>query len=281
MRRLLLSNNYVPASLCCYMMPRRGFSIPSLPTAAVSSETVKLDDGRTYIGQFSSTPAARHPLPGTVLTDDGDTYTGEYNAQWQRCGRGESWHSDGSYCKGTFDKDELVDGEVWFSSGSGSGDQLSHFKGKLRDGAFQHGMLHSPPTTTYTGAFKPDGSNVPHGKGKLELGGGRYLEGTFADGALQGYGTMRLENGFLYRGEFEKGVIQSGELRTPEYVYEGDFNAAGRPHGTGRSEQLASSMRLVFEGWWEDGKMVSGTCRDENGAPIDYIDRPDMNVGPK
>jgi len=108
------------------------------------------------------------------------------------------------------------------------------------------------------------------------LSQGAYMEGSFFRGKLHGEGTMKLENGFLYRGQFQHGTILQGELRTPEYTYEGQFNDAGLPHGKGRSEQLIVSPRLIFEGLWEQGKMMSGTCVDENGNPIDYVNRADL-----
>ena len=147
------------------------------------------------------------------------------------------------------------------------------FKGTLVDESFANGTLCTHGGVRYTGEFQ---QNAPHGKGRMELPGGAYLEGSFFQGKLHGNGRMRLENGYVYSGSFLHGVLPQGELRTAEYTYEGQLSPQGLPQGVGRSEQLQVSPRLVFEGFWENGRVVSGTCKDEHGTPVDFLNRPDL-----
>eukprot|EP00760_Papus_ankaliazontas_P028626 PhM_4_TR3814/c0_g1_i1/m.91989 len=238
---------------------------------AGATTTVTLPNGRRYVGTFEMSAAGdepKRPLRGTTLEEDGDVYIGSYNDKWERHGWGSAWLADGTYMVGKFVNDELVDGKVTIQDSAES----MVFEGRLENEMFLEGKL-SHRGKVYTGRFE---ENRPHGPGRMSLPNGGYLEGSFYRGKMHGKGVMKLENGHIYKGEFVQGLIVSGELRTQEYVYEGQFNASGLPHGVGRSEQLAASTRLIFEGWWEEGKLLSGTCKDEHGTPIDYANRTDL-----
>ncbi|KAH9601149.1 MORN motif [Trypanosoma melophagium] len=225
--------------------------------------TVKMPDGRIFNGRFD----AQHgfPLPGSELHDDGDLYRGEFNAQWQRHGAGEAWLADGTYYKGRFCEDELVEGTVRIPNGTTE----TVFVGVLRDESFVSGTL-KQHDFTYEGEFH---ENRPHGRGRLVFATGAEQEGTFWNGKLHGSGCkMKLDGGFVYVGDFIDGCIRRGQLYTPTYTYDGEFNEHGRAHGEGTQTYLANEPRLLFTGIWENGVLVRGTCSDEYGAPVDWQD---------
>lgn len=49
---------------------------------------------------------------------------------------------------------------------------------------------------------------------------------------------MKLNNGYVYVGEFFDGHIRTGTLYTPTYTYEGQFNDHGKAHGEGQQTYL-------------------------------------------
>ncbi|KNH06779.1 MORN repeat-containing protein [Perkinsela sp. CCAP 1560/4] len=208
------------------------------------------------------------PMAGTVLEEDGDYYIGEFNEKWERHGKGKAWLADGTHYEGEFADDELVDGTVVVQEGMDS----IVFTGKLVNEQFQTGTLRSRGIV-YTGSFA---ENTPHGEGYMQLPRGAYLRGNFYRGKLHGKGTMRLENGYVYTGNFLHGVLTAGELRTTTFRYEGQLGMGGLPQGMGRSEMLTAATKLIFEGLWENGRVISGTCKDEHGTAVDYLNRPDL-----
>eukprot|EP00759_Apiculatamorpha_spiralis_P052861 PhF_6_TR6039/c0_g1_i1/m.8726 len=204
---------------------RRWYS--TVPPPPPKDETiVELPDKRKYTGTFHA--ESKYPLPGTTLEEDGDIYIGEYNPSWQRHGRGKAWLADGTHYDGRFENDEFVEGKVTIPDGM----DTIVFEGTLKNELFVKGTLTSKGVV-YVGGYE---ENAPHGKGTMKLPNGAYLEGNFFRGKLHGHGKMKLENGYVYIGEFVHGTIMSGELRTPEYNYEGQFGPGGLPQGNGRSE---------------------------------------------
>lgn len=71
------------------------------------------------------------------MYDDGDRYRGEFNERWQRHGSGEAWLQDGTYYRGKFANDELVDGMVRIPNGISE----IKFTGTLHDELFVRGKL--------------------------------------------------------------------------------------------------------------------------------------------
>ncbi|ESL09084.1 hypothetical protein TRSC58_03203 [Trypanosoma rangeli SC58] len=230
---------------------------------------VTTPDGRVFCGRFD--PDHGFPLSGSELEDDGDFYRGCFNTLWQRHGDGEAWLADGTYYKGRFSEDELVEGLVRIPNGTTE----TVFEGLLRDEAFVRGKL-TQHDFTYEGEFR---DNKPHGRGKLRFATGAEQEGTFFAGKLHGSGCkMKLDGGFVYLGEFLDGCIRRGQLFTPTYTYDGEFNEHGRAHGEGSQTYLANEPRLIFTGIWENGALVRGTCTDEYGAPVDWKDNHELQV---
>ncbi|EAN94213.1 phosphatidylinositol-4-phosphate 5-kinase related [Trypanosoma cruzi] len=226
-------------------------------------------DGRVFRGHFDAERG--FPLGGSELEDDGDLYRGSFNAQWQRHGDGEAWLADGTYYKGRFCEDELVEGVVRIPNGTTE----TVFEGLLRDEAFVRGTL-TQHDFTYEGEFL---DNKPHGRGRLRFATGAEQEGTFFAGKLHGIGCkMKLDSGFVYVGDFVDGCIQRGQLFTPTYTYDGEFNEHGRAHGEGSQTYLANEPRLIFAGIWENGALVRGTCTDEYGAPVDWKDNYELQA---
>lgn len=239
---------------------------PSVPNRLLSG-VVTMPDGRVYKGAFDEESGA--PKSGTQLEEDGDLYKGEFNRQWQRCGLGESFLMDGTHYKGTFADDMLVRGTVRVPDGM---DEVV-FDGELRDEEFVKGTL-KRKDCVYVGEFQ---HNRPHGKGKLTFHTGAEQEGTFFNGMLHGRNCrQRLESGFIYVGDFEEGRIKRGELFTPTYTYDGQFNEDGRAHGEGVQTYLAATPKLVFTGMWMDGNLTRGICHDEDGNPVDYMNDTDL-----
>lgn len=70
--------------------------------------------------------------------------------------------------------------------------------------------------------------------------------------------------------KFRPWCITSGELRTAEFTYEGEFNERGQAHGVGRQEHHATTPKLIFKGHWASGSLVTGQCHTEDGQPIDW-----------
>lgn len=105
---------------------------------------------------------------------------------------------------------------------------------------------------------------------------GALQEGTFFRGKLHGEKCKwKLESGQVYLGNFVHGVITSGELRTAEFTYEGEFNERGQAHGVGRQEHHATTPKLIFRGHWAHGSLVTGQCHTEDGQPIDWQNNPE------
>ena len=232
-------------------------------------EAVSLPDGRKFTGRFEShVTGDRLPSAGSMLEEDGNVYIGEYDSAWRRHGIGKAWLTDGTHFDGLFARDDFVKGTVVVPDG----EESVIFTGTLRDEQFHTGTLKSRGIV-YTGDFQ---ANTPHGTGFMQLPRGGYLKGTFFRGKLHGTGTMRLENGYLYKGGFIKGLLPSGELRTQTFKYEGQLGRDGLPSGIGRGEMLTASEKLIFEGQWNLGRVVSGTCKDEHGTVVDYLNRPDL-----
>lgn len=226
-----------------------------------------MPDGRVFKGSFDRLTG--RPLAGAQLEEDGDLYRGAFNDRWQRDGLGEAFLLDGTHYKGTFKDDELVSGVVRIPDGSNE----VVFEGTLKDEEFLNGTV-SQHDFTYSGAFA---NNMPHGKGVLSFASGATQEGTFFNGKLHGHNCrLKLESGFLYVGEFNMGVCTKGQLFTPTYHYDGEFNAEGRANGEGTQTFLAASPKLIFTGLWQDGSLMRGTCVDEDGAPVDWVDNHEL-----
>ena len=239
---------------------------PTTPNRLLAG-VATMPDGRVFKGTFD--PDSGAPTPGSQLEEDGDLYKGEFNAQWQRCGQGESFLLDGTHYKGLFADDMLVKGTVRVPDGV---DEVV-FEGELRDEEFVKGTL-KRKDCTYVGEFQ---NNQPHGKGRLSFHTGAEQEGTFFNGMLHGGNCrQRLESGFLYVGEFEEGMIKRGQLYSPTYTYDGQFNKDGRAHGEGVQTYLAATPKLVFTGMWMDGNLTRGICHDEDGNPVDYLNDTDL-----
>ena len=241
------------------------------------SGRVTLPDGRTFSGQFDAITGVPEAHRCT-LTEDGDAYDGEFSSAWQRHGTGRATLADGTTYEGRFEADDFVEGKVVIPSRRSAASMSSIadaavFVGRLKDEQFVTGRLRQR-AFTYEGAFD---NNVPHGKGRLEYSNGAVHEGTFFRGKLHGNDCkMRLANGFVYLGTFADGVIRNGELRSPTFTYEGDFDDNGMAHGKGRAEQLAIDPKLIFLGDWIGGRFVSGAVHDEDGSPVDFKNSPDL-----
>jgi hypothetical protein len=78
--------------------------------------------------------------------------------------------------------------------------------------------------------------------------------GDLANGRPHGFGSITVETGLSYEGEWKNGLMEGvGALRLPNGdEYAGDF-LAGRPHGSGR---YAAADGSVFEGAFRDGHRV-------------------------
>lgn len=223
--------------------------------------TAELPDGRVFSGDFDATTGV--PCAGSKLVDAGDQYVGEFSSAWRRHGKGQAVLADGTQYRGTFDDDDFVSGTVIVPDARGD----VVFEGTLRDETFVEGTL-TQQHFSYTGAFQ---NNQPHGQGRLLFSSGAWQEGTFVRGELHGDNCKsRLSSGDVYIGTFVCGRIQSGELRTATFVYEGDFDESGMASGAGRAEYLNVHPRLVLTGHWAHGKMVQGHAVDEFGTPVDY-----------
>lgn len=226
-----------------------------------------MPDGRVFKGVFDKMTG--RPLPGTQLEEDGDMYRGAFNDRWQRNGDGEAFLVDGTHYQGTFKDDELVSGVVRIPDGSNE----IVFEGTLKDEGFHHGTIRQHDFT-YTGDFE---ENMPHGKGILTFASGAVQEGTFYRGKLHGHACrLKLESGFLYVGEFNMGICKKGQLYTPTYHYDGEFSDDGRANGEGTQTFLAATPKLIFTGLWVDGNLSRGTCTDEDGNPVDWVDNHEL-----
>nr|CCC89268.1 conserved hypothetical protein [Trypanosoma congolense IL3000] len=231
--------------------------------------TVTMPDGRTYKGRFDEEHG--FPLKGSRLEDEGDLYCGEFNSQWQRHGEGEAWLADGTHYKGRFCEDDLVEGTVRIPNGTTE----TVFEGTLKDESFLSGKL-TQHDFTYEGQFH---NNKPQGRGRLVFATGAEQEGTFFAGKLHGSDCkMKLDGGFVYVGEFVDGCIRRGQLFTPTYTYDGEFNEQGRAHGEGTQTYLVNEPRLLFTGIWNSGALVRGTCNDEYGNPVDWQDNHELQA---
>lgn len=251
-----------PVSIPRELVQSRFSSLSS--SISITTKRVALDDGRVFDGPFFISTDS--PAPGCKLTDGTDSYTGEYNDVWQRHGKGKAILDNGQTTyEGTFHEDEFVDGTVKTQDENGD---LVVYTGTLRDNRFLKGTLRHKEYS-YSGGFE---NNEPHGKdGVLKFATGAVQEGTFFRGKLHGDKCKwRLESGQVYLGNFVHGVITSGELRTPEFTYEGEFNERGQAHGVGRQEHHATTPRLIFKGHWASGSLVTGQCHTEDGQPIDW-----------
>eukprot|EP00758_Cryptobia_borreli_P002210 Tbor_TRINITY_DN2862_c0_g1::TRINITY_DN2862_c0_g1_i1::g.23175::m.23175 len=224
-------------------------------------------DGRVFKGTFDRETGA--PCSGCQMEEDGDVYRGSYNNRWQRTGEGEAFLLDGTHYKGVFEEDELVKGVVRIPDGM---DEIV-FEGTLKEEMFVKGIM-TQKDFTYEGEFE---GNCPHGKGKLTLNTGAELEGTFYNGKLHGRNCrQKMESGITYIGDFENGVIKRGCLYTPNYTYDGCFGSDGRANGEGTQTYLATSPKLIFTGLWVEGNMNCGTCHDEYGNPVDWMENHDI-----
>jgi len=221
-----------------------------------------LEDGRVYKGSFDE--AEFYPVGKQhQLEEDGDIYVGSFNKEWQRDGSGRSWLADGTTYDGRFESDDFVEGTVRIPSGI----HETVFRGRLKDEMFVEGTLQHVDYT-YTGQFA---DNRPHGRGKLAFQSGEVMDGTFRCGALHGTDcSMKLSGGFVFTGEFVDGHIRRGTLRSSLYTYEGEFDEQGKAHGEGIQIFLAASKKLYFSGHWFHGVLREGSCKDEDGFPIDY-----------
>ena len=272
---MIRRTNFFSRSLCISHQLKRLFPLlthsycTASPQPPSSVERIALPDGRCFTGRFTLDSAkTKHPASGTTLEEDGDLYTGEFNADWKRHGAGKAWLADGTHYDGRFSDDDFVEGTVSVPDGADS----IVFTGTLRDEQFHHGTLRSRGVV-YTGDFE---HNAPHGAGFMQLPRGGYLKGAFFRGKLHGKGTLKLENGYVYSGNFVHGLLTAGELRTRTFKYEGQLNQGGLPSGMGRGEMLTASEKLIFEGQWDIGRVVSGVCKDEHGNAVDYLNRPDL-----
>ena len=226
-----------------------------------------LPDGRVFQGQFHETSGV--PRSGAQLEEDGDMYRGDFNAGWQRHGNGEAWLLDGTYYRGRFELEALVEGLVRIPQGL---DEIV-FQGTLKDEMFVTGCL-KQREFEYVGDFE---QNVPHGKGMLRFFNGAQQEGTFFRGKLHGSNCkMKLDSGSVYVGEFLDGQIRRGILHTSTFTYDGEFDEFGKAHGEGMQELLTTSPKLRFSGLWTHGALTSGTVRDEHGTPVDWQQRHDL-----
>jgi hypothetical protein len=254
-------------TLCRRVLPDKTVLDGTFVKDRLVSGIALLPDGRKFTGQFDE--ATGVPLPETTLEEDGDVYQGTFNEMWQRHGEGAAILRDGTRYAGRFHGDELVHGIVRIPDPAGE----MVFTGDLRDEQFVKGKLEHRDYV-YEGEFT---ANQPHGRGVLRMTSGAVHEGTFFRGQLHGANCkLRLESGHLYTGEFNGGRIRSGELRTPTFTYEGDFNEQGMAEGEGRAEYLTMDPRIIFTGRWVAGSMTEGSVADEFGTPVDFHNNPEL-----
>ena len=227
---------------------------------------------------------------GTAEYYDGSKYEGDFTEGYMD-GRGKMTYADGSVYEGDFVNDKLHgEGTYTFADGRYVGsfaDDTYHGHGILYDakgnitydGEWVNGeMVESnyvkdmpyvyktsmyAISCSYTGEWK---NGMPNGEGMfivtengsldiLEWSVGDEYVGTFVNGLLEGYVTQKGVNGFVYAGNFEKGMANGEGLYTigEGVSYVGNF-VNDRPHGYGTQ---------VVDGWMYIGEFSEGYFHGE------------------
>jgi hypothetical protein len=134
---------------------------------------------------------------------------------------------------------------------------------------------------SYDGSRDPEGTGLPHGRGRLQLVSGDVLDGTWRRGRLSGSADIALADGYCYSGTVADSRLTGSGVsgrppscgvatarlpaaaaasapaaRAQVYTadgscYEGEL-LEGQRHGYGRLSFAASP--LVYEGHWRQGR---------------------------
>ena len=179
---------------------------------------ITLPSGAQYRGETKKEKGNKIPHGKGILDDpDNFLYIGNFNNQKYE-GEGQLLQSTGTKLLGNFKQDEL-------------------------DG---YGIVTNDKGTTYQGIFK---NNVPYLRGKITYPDGAfcivneenkenvmahcyeknkelYYKGDFKGYVYDGKGTLYLDNGEIYEGEFKKGKIEGYGRRLDKYgdeLYRGNF----------------------------------------------------------
>uniref|UniRef100_UPI00333F822F C13 family peptidase n=1 Tax=Castellaniella defragrans TaxID=75697 RepID=UPI00333F822F len=120
-----------------------------------------------------------------------------------------------------------------------------------------------------------------HGHGRIDWGLGRYYEGEFRDGFMEGDGHLvQPARDLDYKGQFQRGELHGKGLwqQGDEYVYEGEF-VQGVMEGQGRLALYKGAY--VYEGLFKHDKL-DGQARmtDSSGTVMEGQFKGYQPVGP-
>lgn len=153
------------------------------------------------------------------------------------------------------------DGTAYYESGTVC------YEGKYNEGEFDgNGILYyENGTVKYRGIFS--GGELSYGEYTTE--DGTVYSGSFEDGLLQGSGTMSANGRLLYIGEFKDGIPEgNGKQFYPSGAahYIGSFSE-GVPHGA--NLEYSESETLIYSGSFMLGAYSGeGTLYDESGKKL-------------
>ncbi len=83
--------------------------------------------------------------------------------------------------------------------------------------------------------------------------------------AREGYGTLTLASGAVYKGVWKADTLKSGEREDGEGTYLGSFNAGGEPQGQGT---LLLPRGGCYRGEWQDGKRTGHGFESKAGRMV-------------
>jgi uncharacterized protein (TIGR02145 family) len=211
-------------------------------------------DGATFKGSVLNDAIEGQ---GLYVFADGTVWEGIFSAN--ELIDGEKRNPDGTYSKGTWDKDRVFHGQkkliasnksIWEGEWEGdmpiSKGKVTYENGNVYEGEwtgyvennstyFQirgQGKMKYSLLGEYEGRFN---SNVPDGEGKFTFDNGDYYEGSWKGGVKSGYGTMTYSNGDVYAGSWENDARNGYGTQTSKNGdrYEGNWvNNARNGRGT-------------------------------------------------
>lgn len=202
------------------------------------------EDGSCYEG---SVDHGEFHGQGTMVWSNGDSYTGQWK-DGKYHGSGKLIQANGTWYEGTFAESNFISGQCkilyedgsWYEGGmkngslNGQGTMVwvsgNRYTGQWKDGKYHgSGKLIGDNGSWYEGTF--DESNFISGRCKILYEGGGWYEGDWAQGTINGQGTMVWASGDRYTGGFRNGKL----------------------HGYGT---YTKSDGTVFAGNWEDSNFI-------------------------
>ena len=235
----------------------------------LATKILKYQSGDTYEGTLKNN---KYHGKGVYKFSDGTVYEGDFrNGKFH--GDGSYKFSDGRIFVGKFLKDkkagvgkfvwpngDVYDGEWWDDQINGIGTYV-YADGRRYVGHFVNGTKNGKGKCTWQSGASYDGewfNNQFNGQGTYIYGDGRTYSGEWKSGVCNGLGRFTTASGDIYQGFLKDGKFDGLGLYTfvDGRSYEGSW-AAGKYCGQGIFKD--ASGKIVYEGRWEDGKLVESS----------------------